>query len=386
MRVGLFCMPCHPPYRKHVETLKEDLELLTLADRLGFDEAWLGEHYTSEWENIPAPDLVLAQAFLKTQNIKLGIGVSCIPNHNPAQLAHRVAQLDVMGEGRFMWGVGVGAFPGDAVLFEVPQDGTHRRVTQENVDAILQIWAHSDEGFSWKSEENPRFNFTVPPREDWRGIGYHMKPFTQPHPPIAVAGFSKGSTTLRWAGQHGWIPMSIHFVNTADLRGHWAGYEEEALSHARTPRRAEWRVARDVYVAETDEQARREMLDGSWAYAYKQYFFPLIESYGLSGVWKDDPAMPDEAITVEHVLESRAIVGSPDTVARQLRQLYQTVGGFGGLLILCYDWEGDNGPRWRRSMELLAERVMPQLTDLTGDGQPDLVAASVTNTSAKVTV
>ena len=59
-------------------------------------------------------------------------------------------------------------------------------------------------------------------------------------------------------------------------------------------------------------------------------------------------------------------MGSPDTVAAQLRKLSEAVGGFGGLLMLCYDWEGPEGPRWRRSMELLARRVMPQLKDLTG--------------------
>ena len=61
MKLGLFSMPCHPPHRKHADTFDEDLELLVLADQLGFDEAWLGEHYTSTWENIPAPDLTLAQ-------------------------------------------------------------------------------------------------------------------------------------------------------------------------------------------------------------------------------------------------------------------------------------------------------------------------------------
>src|SRR5437899_13066085 len=108
MKLGLFSMPCHPPRPPHAQTVDEDLELLVLADQLGYDEAWIGEHYTSTWENIPAPDLLIAQAFALTRNIKLGTGVSCIPNHNPAQLAHRIAQLDVMGKGRFLWGVGVG--------------------------------------------------------------------------------------------------------------------------------------------------------------------------------------------------------------------------------------------------------------------------------------
>src|SRR5215212_9563084 len=94
----------------------------------------------------------MRQGLVKTTNIVLATGVSCIPDHNPAQLAHRIAQLDTMARGRFMWGVGVGAFPGDSVLFEIPQDGTHRGATHENLDAILKIWEHEGEhGFSFES-------------------------------------------------------------------------------------------------------------------------------------------------------------------------------------------------------------------------------------------
>src|SRR3954454_8782915 len=110
-------MPAHPPHRPHADIMDEDLQLLVLADKLGYAEAWLGEHYTSTWENIPAPDLVLAQAISHTKNIKLATGVSCIPNHNPAQLAHRIAQLDQMARGRFLWGVGAGAVLRDGGLF-----------------------------------------------------------------------------------------------------------------------------------------------------------------------------------------------------------------------------------------------------------------------------
>jgi len=368
MRLGLFSMPCHPPHRKHVETFDEDLEMLVLADELGYHEAWLGEHYTSTWENIPDPTLVLAQAIVKTKNIVLATGVNCIPDHNPAQLAHRIAQLDTMAKGRFMWGVGVGAFPGDAVLYEVPQDGTHRGATHENIDAILKIWDYEgDEGFSFQSGYGKQFNFTIPPREEWRGIGLHMKPYQKPYPPIAVAGLSKSSTTLAWAGERGWIPMSIHIINTNDLVGHWAAYEQAALGKGLTPKRSDWRIARDVYVADTDEQAWSEALNGSMADAYRQYFFPLVRSFGQMGLWKDTPEMTDDDVTVEHVFNTRALIGSPETVARKLREMYDQVGGFGGLLMLCYDWEGQDEPRWKRSMELLAKEVLPQVKDLTGE-------------------
>ena len=83
-----------------------DLDYLALCDELGFDEAWIGEHFTSPWEPIPAPDLLIAQALMKTKRIKLGSGAHLLPFHHPAELAHRVAYLDHISQGRFLFGGG----------------------------------------------------------------------------------------------------------------------------------------------------------------------------------------------------------------------------------------------------------------------------------------
>jgi alkanesulfonate monooxygenase SsuD/methylene tetrahydromethanopterin reductase-like flavin-dependent oxidoreductase (luciferase family) len=373
MKLGLFTMPCHPPHRKHAETFDEDLGLLVLCDKLGFEEAWIGEHTATTWENIPVPELIIAQALERTKNIKLGTGVSCIPNHNPVQLAARVAQIDVMAKGRFLWGIGVGATPGDGILYEVDQSGAHRNTSRERVDTVLRIWADKGEGFSWRSDSPPA-SFTIPKDEPWRGIGYHMRPLKLPHPPIAVAGISRGSSTLAWAGERGWIPMSLHFLNAADLLTHWATYSKAAEGAGLVPDRREWRICRDIYVADTDEQAEREVMESSMADAYRDYFFPLLKNVGMMNLWYDETATTDDDVTLEHLFKTRWVVGSPDTVARKLRKLYDDVGGYGGLLLLAYDWEGQNEERWKRSTELLATKVMPQLADLTGAEQP--VAAS----------
>ena len=99
MELGYFTMPLHPPGSNFAQTLQDDLEQLVLLDRLGYKEAWIGEHFTSVWENIPCPDLFIAQALARTSQIKLGTGVSCLPNHNPLMLAQRIAQLDQMARG-----------------------------------------------------------------------------------------------------------------------------------------------------------------------------------------------------------------------------------------------------------------------------------------------
>jgi alkanesulfonate monooxygenase SsuD/methylene tetrahydromethanopterin reductase-like flavin-dependent oxidoreductase (luciferase family) len=365
MKLGLFAMPCHPPHRRHAATFDEDLDMLVLADQLGFEEAWIGEHTATTWENIAVPELLIAQALERTRQIKLGTGVSCIPNHNPVTLAARIAQIDIMAKGRFLWGIGVGATPGDGILYEVDQTGPHRDASRERVDVVLRIWADEGEGFSWSSDSPPA-SFTLPKAEPDRGIGYHLKPLTLPHPPIAVAGISRGSSTLRWAGERNWIPMSLHFLNVADLRSHWTAYSEAAEGAGHTPDRRQWRICRDIYLAETDEQARAEVLESSMTDAYRQYFFPLLRSVEQTSLWYDRDDMQPDDVTIEYLLATRWVVGSPDTVVRQLRALYEDVGGFGGLLLLCYDWEGANQERWRHSMELLANEVMPRLADLTG--------------------
>src|SRR5262245_51408389 len=141
MRYGYFMMPMHPPGSQLGITLQTDLEQLERLDALGFDEAWIGEHFTAEWENIPAPDIFIGAALQRTSRITLGTGVSCLPNHNPFHLAHRIAMLDHLAHGRFFWGIGSGGFPGDFEVVGIdPRTGIQRQVSVDTVDAVLSIW------------------------------------------------------------------------------------------------------------------------------------------------------------------------------------------------------------------------------------------------------
>ena len=75
MHLGYFTMPLHPPGSDPARTLADDLEQIVTLDRLGYTEAWIGEHFTSVWENIPCPDLFIAHALARTNSIVLGTGV-----------------------------------------------------------------------------------------------------------------------------------------------------------------------------------------------------------------------------------------------------------------------------------------------------------------------
>ena len=359
MEVGYFTMPLHPPGSDLTRTLEDDLDQIVTLDRLGYKEAWIGEHLTAEWENIPAPDLFIAAALARTENIVLGTGVTCMPNHDPFTLALRIAQLDHMAQGRFHWGVGSGGFPGDfeAAGFD-PKTGEHRGMTTEAIDLVLQLWDDPKPGLY----ESKYWSFTVPEPADEIGLRFHLKPYQKPHPPIGVAGVSAKSDTLILAGERGWMPMSIHFAPTPALVTHWEAVEEGARKAGKTPDRSTWRISRDVYVADTTDQARKDVLDGTIARDYEGYWFKLLPYGNQLDRVKIDPDMPDSAVTLEYMLDNIMIVGSPDEVADKLRQLYVDVGGFGVLLTMGHEWQPRD--KWVRSLTLLAQEVLPRLADL----------------------
>lgn len=356
MRCGYFTMPMHPPGSDPSQTMADDLEQLVTLERLGFEEAWVGEHFTSVWENIPCPDLFIAKALAMTRTMKLGTGVSCLPNHNPLMLAQRIAQLDHLARGRFYWGVGSGAFPGDFELFGInAQAGEQREVTREVLDVILELWSDPKPGFY----ESKYWRFRVPDPQEDIGLRLHLRPYQRPHPPIAVAGLSPKSETLILAGERGYIPMSINIVPARILRSHWEVVEAGAQRAGRTVDRSTWRIARDVYIAGTTTRARRDVLTGTLARDWREYFLPLLRKTRMLGLTKVDPEMPDSEVTVEYLLDNIWIVGDPDEVTEKLRALQRDVGQFGTLLAIGHEWE----PRgaWVRSMTLLREQVLPRL-------------------------
>jgi len=359
MQLGYFTMPLHPPGSNVTQTLADDLDQLVVLDKLGYKEAWIGEHFTTQWENIPAPDLFIAKALGMTENICLGTGVTCMPNHNPFVVAHRIAQLDHLARGRFKWGVGSGGFPGDFEVFGFdPASGIHREMAKEAVDLVIQMWDDPKPG-RYKSDF---WDFNIPEPDPNIGMGFHLKPFHDPHPPIAVAGVSPKSDTLTLAGERGWIPMSINLVPGNTLKGHWDAVQEGAAKAGRTPDRSQWRIAREIYVAETSEEAREEALTGVLRRDLDQYFFRLLGKMDMLGLYKRDQEMPDEEITAEYVVDNVWIVGSPDDVITKIRALNSEVGGFGVLLAMGHEWSPYE--KWLKSMTLLANEVMPELSSL----------------------
>lgn len=359
MKIGFFAMPLHPPGSDLSLTLEHDLYQIEQLDRLGFCEAWIGEHYTTEWENISSPEIFIAHALARTKQIILGTGVTCLPNHNPFHIAHRIAVLDNLAKGRFYWGVGSGATPLDFKVFNVdPTKGENRTLTRENLDMVLSIWdglspgRYASEGF-WE--------FNIPEPDLKNGFQVHTKTWSKPYPPIAMAGLSKHSDTLILAGERGYMPMSINYVPNVTLKSHWSAVEEGARKTGITPNRKEWRIAREILVAPTTGEARDIALDKASTLKrdYDLYFRPVLEQYGFLDLVKPDTDMLDSEITIEWMLDNTWIVGSPEYVTEKLQGIYDDVGGFGVLLAMAHEWSPQGV--WERSMDLLVNDVIPRL-------------------------
>ncbi|MBM3942288.1 MAG: LLM class flavin-dependent oxidoreductase [SAR202 cluster bacterium] len=362
MQFGLFMMPLHPPYRTFADSYDRDLALIALADQLGYHEAWIGQHFSERWENAPAPDLLIAKALAMTERIILGTGVTLLAVQNPIELAHRIAMLDHLARGRFYWGIGARAIPTDLEMFGLdPKQGREvRQRSAEVLDIVLKMW-EADGKFSYHGQF---FNIEAPALDATKERGLYMKPYQKPHPPIGVAGTSLGSDSIKIAGERGWIPMSSSNLAPQHLKGHWEVVSEAAASHGREMDRRDWRVARDIFVAETSQLAReraREVLGRN----YVQHQFPNRRGYGQLAATKLDPNMPDDAMTVDYMMENVWIVGDPKECAQRIRHLYQQVGGFGQLLAITQD---PDDPEWEHEcLRLLMNEVGSRVADLKGD-------------------
>ncbi len=354
MKLGFFTMPMHPPGRKHSETLREDREAVILADRLGFSDALIGEHVTDVCESIPSCLTFIASVAFETKQIKLGSGTVNLPNNHPAMVATNVAMVDHMLAGRFLFGIGPGGLRSDMeVLGNLDRDRNAMFV--EAIDQILAIWG-GDAPYKLKGRFWDISSEKTLIRE--AGQGVMLKPYQQPHPPIIVTVVVPHSKGLVAAARRGWKAISANFLQPKWAATHWPMYEQGCALGGHTADRADWRVCKSVFVADDEATAQRyaKSVDGPYGF----YYWNLLtkrRSHGNVDIFKHDLGLSEEAVTVEYLLEHLVIAGSPNSVVEQLLAFRETVGDFGTLLYCGHDW-ADAGLA-RRSMELMAEKVMP---------------------------
>jgi alkanesulfonate monooxygenase SsuD/methylene tetrahydromethanopterin reductase-like flavin-dependent oxidoreductase (luciferase family) len=361
MKYSSFMMPLHPPGRNVVQTLQEDREAIILADRLGFSEAYVGEHVTDAAETVTSSMIFLASLAHETKQIKLGTGTINMPNSHPAAIAAQVAMLDNMLQGRFIMGISPGGLMSDAEVFG--NFGKDRNAMfVESINTVLKIWEseppYNIEGQFW----NVSVGKTMIPEI---GQGFIMKPFLRPHPPIvgtAVAPFSNGVTEM---AKRGWGPISANFLMPEWVKTHWPKYVEgrEAVGAKADP--ADWRIAKSIFVADDDATAKRYGHgEGGPHHFYFKQLVRKLAGGGRGNLFKTDQNMPDSALTPEYVTERLVLAGTVNSVVDQILAFRDQVGDFGNLVYAMHDWV--DPALGKRSMELFATEVMPRVNAAIG--------------------
>ncbi len=341
MRFGIFMAPFHWEQENPTLALERDMELIEWLDDLGFDEAWIGEHHSAGWETIASPEIFIGAAAQRTKHIKLGTGVLSLPYHHPLMVANRMIQLDHMTRGRVMMGVGPGALVGDAYMLGI-EPSVQRSRMNEALGIILRLWKET-EPITYESEW-----FTL------REARVHLRPFTQPHMPVAVAA-SQSPAGMVCAGKFGLSVLSLNTVAVPgaaapDLAKFWQIAEETAAEHGNTVSRDDWGIVLHVHLAETKKEAIEQARLGSGRYQ-REYFENTL---GLPRSYDG----PMEEI-VDYMVETENwCVGTPDDLIAHIRRLDEESGGFGRLLVQATEW----GTREQvlHSYELIARYVMPQ--------------------------
>jgi alkanesulfonate monooxygenase SsuD/methylene tetrahydromethanopterin reductase-like flavin-dependent oxidoreductase (luciferase family) len=357
MKLGTFMMPLHPPGRNATGTLAEDREAILLADRLGYCEAFVGEHVTDLAENVTSCLMFLASLAHETKQIVLGSGTINMPNSHPAAIAAQVAMLDHILKGRFIMGISPGGLMSDAEVFGNYQKNRNAMFV-ESINMVLKIW-ESEPPYDLQGEF-----FKVSTKQTSIldiGQGAILRPYQQPHPPIvgtAVAPFSQGVTEM---AKRGWTPISANFLLPEWVKTHWPKYVEgrEAVGAKASP--AEWRVAKSIFVADDEQTAQRygKGAEGPYHFYFKQLVRKLVGFAGRSNLFKLDQAQPDSEITPEYVTDRLVIAGTVDSVVDQILTFREQVGEFGTLLYACHDWV--DPALGQRSMQLMAEEVLPRV-------------------------
>ena len=343
LRNGIFLAPFHPLDEDPTLCIHRDLELIEHLDRLGYEEAWIGEHHSAGFEIIASPEVFIAAAAERTRSIKLGTGVVSLPYHSPLTTANRIIQLDHQTRGRVMFGVGPGLLPSDAFQLGV-DPSTQRDRMVEGLEVILKLFAGE----------------RVTHKSDWFTLDNaicQLRPYTWPHPEIAVAS-SMTPSGGKLAGRHGFGMLCVAATQAggyAALGVNWKIANDVAAGNGRTMDPEKLRLVGPVHIAETKEQAMANVRYGYHKWA--QYFANLSPL----NINQD----PNEDPLERGIREGTIVVGTPDDAIAQIRRLQAKQGEFGAFLQLAHNWA--NWEATKKSYELWQRHVTPVINNVNAN-------------------
>ncbi len=342
LKFGTFIPPIHSIKENPTLCIERDIKLVEHMDSLGYDEAWFGEHHSAGTELFASPELMILAAHNSTRRIKLGTGVSSLPYHHPLVFADRFIQLHNMTQGRAMLGVGPGALVSDAKMMGI-ETTKQRDMMEEALGDILRL-------FNGEIVTN---------KTDWYELNearLQMKPYANESIEVVTASMVSPSGPTA-AGKYGTGLMSLSATAAPALKTagtNWDIATEAAKKYGNEMHRSSWRMIGLVHVAETNEQAIKDVQFGleEWT----QYFEDVAVVPMVPEDRRSDP--------LSHLIESgMAAVGTPDVVINQIETLWEaSQGGFGYFLITDHNWAPFEAKL--KSYELIARYVFPHFNDL----------------------
>jgi alkanesulfonate monooxygenase SsuD/methylene tetrahydromethanopterin reductase-like flavin-dependent oxidoreductase (luciferase family) len=362
METGLIFHPYMRPGRTARQTFEWGVHSSIAADKAGFTSMMISEHASQIWENIPNPELIFAAAALQTKQIRFAPMAHLLPHQHPAKLAIMIGWLSRILEGRYFLGIGAGAYPLASYIHGIKngEDTAFlNEMVRESLDIMEKIWKREPffyEGRFWKA------GYPEEVKAVHAGDEQHKLADFSPwggRPEIAVTGFSKKSPSMKLAGERNFKPVSI-FSGLDALKSHWDTYSEAAIKAGHVPDRARHAVSQTVFVAETDREAKRLVMEGPIGYCFQRYLIPIWTRFGMIDGFAKDAGIDPAKAGLEFLVDRVFIVGSPDTVVDKINTLFAACGGWGTLQVESHDYFDDPSP-WFRSLEMIAKEVAPRI-------------------------
>ena len=334
LRFGVFLGPHHPFDENPTLAIERDFELVEQLDTLDYDEVWIGEHHSGGFEIIPAPEIFIAAAAERTKHIKLGTGVKTVSFSHPFLVADQMVQLDHMTRGRVMFGAGPGALPSDAYQMGIDPGDQRQRMT-EALDAIVPLMEGE----------------TVSMETDWftlKDAKLQLGSYTKPMMEMAVTSVRSPSGAL-CAGKYGAGLLVLGGTSDTALETqteNWRICEETAAKNGRTVERRQWRITVMAHLAETREQAMKDL--DFWLQKWIDYSHHVLPA----------SRFPEGEDPLSWGMENNALlIGTPDDMIEEIERVQKQTGGFGTFLFFGHNfapWEAT-----KRSYELAARYVFP---------------------------
>ena len=332
MEFGVFYqLPCgeqQTPQLRYQDTIAQAI----LADELGFDQVWLAElHFNPRFSVMPAPLLLASAIAQATERIKIGTAVNLVPLHQPVRLAEEVATLDLLSEGRAIFGIGRGSQPRQYAGYGVDMEEGRARFL-EALELIIHAWTHEEACYSGEFYQVQEVN-VVP------------KPAQQPHPPVYIAANS--ADTFGLVGDLGHNILVAPLVVSRE--GALAGLEEyrSALSRGRQDAGLQKvNINLPVYVTEDSNKVK-----SGYELTINNYLGTLRQN-------RSGPASRAASRDCEEVHSDYAAIGTPEQVVAKLKFFREL---FNPQEFMCWFNTGGMLPHREvaQSMELFVEKVMP---------------------------